>query len=78
MIRHNNQAVLAWIIAYKRANDGLSPSLAQIMAGCRISSSSVTDNILRRLQQDGRIKYNGARSIQIVGATWLPPEDITQ
>jgi DNA-binding Lrp family transcriptional regulator len=52
--------VLEYIQAYKTYYCGDSPTLRQIAAACEISSTSVVSHILRRLEQDGKIKRTGA------------------
>jgi hypothetical protein len=71
------EQVFAWIVSYKRAHDGNSPTLRELMSGCGLSSLSVTFECLRRLTAAGLIarqitpdKRGLSRSIVIVGGCW--------
>ena len=65
------------IIAYKETHDGNSPSVRELMASCEISSMSVAVYHLEHLEADGLIEFirHQSRSIEVVGALWLSPED---
>jgi SOS-response transcriptional repressor LexA len=64
------------IIAYKSAHDGNSPTLRQLGAACGIASTFHVSLLLTRLEENGLIKRTPFKpcSIQVVGATWHPPE----
>lgn len=74
--KHDVREVLAFIVNYKAENDGVAPSIREIMAGCGISSSSLARDILGRLELLGKIRMEGreARSIRVVGGRYLPPD----
>jgi hypothetical protein len=66
--------VYAFLVRYKRAHDGNSPTLREIASACHISVSSVSHH-LTRLRLDGRIVFRGkSRMIELAGATWQPPD----
>ena len=65
----NHQEVLDFIIEYKRANDGLSPSMREIMAK-GVSSTSVVAWHLKKLELAGKISCNGVRGIKVKGGSW--------
>lgn len=73
-IIHDRRQILQFIIGYKRAHDGNSPTLREIMQANNISSSSAMQNILIQLERQGVIIYNNNlgenRSIQVVGGQW--------
>lgn len=65
--------IFNFIVTYKRAHDGNSPTVRQIMESCDISSTSVVAYNLARLVVDGRIRITGnrvTRSIEVVGGRW--------
>ncbi len=69
--KHSRQAVFDFIVTYKRAHDGNSPTLRQIMNGRRISSTSVVHNILIGLERDGYIRIlPGSQGIVVIGGAW--------
>lgn len=59
--------VLEYIRQYIKANHGNKPSVRDITVECRHSSTSVTDGILKRLEEKGWIGRQGlkARSIYL-------------
>lgn len=71
------EAILAFIVAYKREHDGNSPTVREITEKCDISSTSVTAFNLRRLVALGCIRMGGsgvkARGIEVVGGKWIAP-----
>lgn len=65
-----------FIVRYKVACDGNSPTYNDIMRACRISSKSLVQRRLKRLAVEGRIRLSSegtARSIVVVGGTWIAP-----
>lgn len=65
-------AVMDFIIAYKKAHDGNSPSIREIMVGCDISSTSTVSYHLNKLAKKGRITRSRAnRSIEVKGGAWI-------
>lgn len=75
---HHYMSVYNFIIEYKVAHDGNSPTMRMIMAKFPtvVPSTSMAQWILRRLQAEGLIyRARGvSRSIEVIGGRWLPPE----
>lgn len=73
MTHHSRERVLGFIIEYKKKNDGCAPTYREIMAGCEITSSSLCQYILRKLEADGKIVLDGraVRNIRVVGGQWV-------
>lgn len=70
-IKYPREDVLAYIIQYKTANDGNSPTIREIMIVCGISSTSMVSYILRDLQDAGKIRIiEGSRGIMVTGGMW--------
>ena len=66
-----------FIAAYKGGHDGNSPTLREIMDGCRISSTSVVFYYLKKLEERGLIRRpepefgnRYASKIEVVGGKW--------
>ena len=68
----DRQGVYKYIIKYKRDNDGLSPSMREIMAQ-GVSSTSVVAWHLNKLEQEGKINGGGVRGIKVTGGEWRSP-----
>lgn len=70
--KHDYNAIYHFIVKYKRENDGLSPTLEQIMLACRVNSKSNMSSILRILEDEGKIVVNSkiSRGIQVIGGKW--------
>ena len=68
----DRHGVYKYIIKYKRDNDGLSPSMREIMAQ-GVSSTSVVTWHLNKLEQEGKINCNGIRGIKVTGGEWRSP-----
>ncbi len=66
------RGVYKYIIKYKRDNDGLSPSMREIMAQ-GVSSTSVVAWHLAKLEDEGKISCNGVRGIKVTGGEWRSP-----
>lgn len=68
----NDRPVFDFIVRYKTANDGLSPTYREIKTACGVSSESVVASILRRLEErDGLIELvPGRAGIKVVGGVW--------
>lgn len=65
--------IFDFIVAHKRAHDGIPPTIRQICQACGISSSSMVQLYLRKLQDEGKIRLgegSSARSIIVVGGRW--------
>ena len=74
-IRYSRQAILDYIVWYKTANDGNSPTIREIMSGCGIGSTSIVSYILRDLQDEGKLRViNGSRGIMVTGGHWTYKE----
>ena len=73
--------VLTYIIVYKSANDGIPPSVREIMVACDISSTSQVNSALLRLAVAHKIDFIGgnnvSRSIKVIGGRWSPPSVVT-
>ena len=66
--------VFDFLVRYKLAHDGNSPSLREIADACNIVLSGAHYH-LTRLQLDNRIRLGGkSRMIEVVGAEWHPPD----
>ena len=68
--------VLRFVVDYKRAHQGESPTRREIAAGCEIPSTSLVHHHLVMLERRGlvRLGHMGlSRSIAVVGAEWRPP-----
>ena len=73
------QEIYDFIIDYKIANDGLSPSIREIATACNISSTSIVDYHIGKLVDAGKIEMRSGigkkvRGIKVVGGLWIPPE----
>ncbi len=75
--RHDLEDMFRFIVAFKRAHDGNSPTLREIGAACGIPTTSVTAYNLQRLESMGRIHLgqdkSSARRIHVVGGVWTWP-----
>ncbi len=69
------ERIFDFLVTYKQAHDGNSPSLREIADACHIVLSGAHYH-LSRLELDNRVRLSGPRSrtIEIIGATWQPPE----
>jgi hypothetical protein len=72
---HARAEVLAFIVAYKQAHDGVAPSLREIGRACGIASTSNVKFILEELELAGYLRlpdpgHYQARSIEVVGGRW--------
>ena len=69
---YDRDKVFDWIVAFKIAHDGNSPSLAEIMQQFQISSKSVATRILDNLEKAGLISRMGfkSRMICVRGGKW--------
>lgn len=71
-----SKSVLLFIKEYKIKHTGISPSIKDIVDGCKIGEEKTIRKILNNLEKDGKIKRNGTRSIRLVGETYIPPKDL--
>lgn len=67
-----DEEVFAYIVAYKRAQDGLAPAMRDIKDVLTISSTSQVKLALVRLEQQGKIKQvpGKAGGIKVIGGRW--------
>lgn len=71
--------VYAFLVQYKQEHDGNSPSIREIAEACHLVVSGVQIQ-LARLMMEGKIvmaEQGRSRSIEIVGAAWLPPDKVS-
>jgi len=68
---HSVDEVYRFVVQYKQAHDGNSPSLQEIGRACGIRSTSHVYLYLVRLADAGRIKLAGTRSIEVIGGRWV-------
>jgi len=61
--------VLKFVVFYKAANNGNSPSYDEIVEACGVWKSQVGD-ILERLEQSGKLRQRGTRSISLPNSRW--------
>lgn len=67
--------VFAYICEYKRAHDGLSPTVREIQMACDVSSTSVVQYTLRLLVKRGKLRFldgqaGQSRRYVVVGGRW--------
>lgn len=68
---NRTQEIYRFIVQHKRAHDGNSPSIREIMAACQINSSSVVKSHLDTLANQGLIQRVKHRSvIEVIGGQW--------
>jgi hypothetical protein len=75
-----SQKVFDFIVAYKREHDGNSPTMREIMVGCKVSSTSMVSFYLDQLVAMGFIRRPeremgnfSAANIEVVGGEWSFP-----
>ena len=67
----NRQQLMEFIVAYKQANDGLSPTVRDMMDGCNLSSSSLVNHHIEVLVKQGKLRRVGYhRNLAVVGGRW--------
>ena len=54
--KYDLDAIYNYIVTYKTANDGVSPTMREIMKACKVSSTSVVSYLLDMLMWLGRIR----------------------
>ena len=69
MRTYDYDKVFKFIIEYKQANDGLSPTIRKIMSQLDIKSTSTTARILNTLASEGRITRTN-QGIKVTGGEW--------
>jgi SOS-response transcriptional repressor LexA len=66
------QEILEFIIEYKKENDGLSPTMREIMTACDMSSTSLVSHHLDVLVEDGHLGRTGHhRHLTVPGGRWI-------
>lgn len=67
-------AVMNFIVAYKTQH-GISPSVREIMEGCNLPSTSITNYYIDKLIKMGKITHTPgtSRGIEVVGGKWVAP-----
>ena len=72
MKKYDYDAIFDFIVAYKEANDGNSPTIRTLQDRFEISSTSVVAYILKKLEKAGRITLNNntGQLINVVGGRW--------
>jgi hypothetical protein len=63
------EEIFDYVVKYKVANDGLSPSVREVVAEFGMSSTSVGMHYLKLLEKAGRI-VRGKRGVKVVGGAW--------
>lgn len=66
--------VYKFIVRYKIAHQGNSPSFTEIMDGCQISSKSIVAEIMTSLEDAGLLKQDGVKNIEIKNGKWTLEE----
>lgn len=75
------ERLLEFIIAYKRAHDGNSPTIREMCFAVESKTTSVVNYYLVQLERQGRIVMSkgASRSICVVGGHWrYEPEILSQ
>ncbi len=70
--------VYEFILRFCEDNNGLPPSHSDIVDGLELSSTSVVNYHLRKLEEAGKIErlnYH-SRNMRIIGGRWYPPETV--
>lgn len=71
------QQIYNFIVEFKSANDGNTPTYRQIADACGVSSTSMVSSYLFEMEKVGMIERkrqgNGMAKIVIPGARWLAP-----
>lgn len=80
--RERREQIYNFIIQYKRATGGRSPTYAEIMNGVGATSKSIVHYDVARLAEAGKVTLNdvggGRRAIGIPGELWLAPGDVSK
>lgn len=62
-----------YIVAYKAAQDGLSPTLREIARDLDLGSKNTAYHCIHELQRRGLVELYGRRGLKVIGGRWLPP-----
>jgi SOS-response transcriptional repressor LexA len=75
---YSNEDIYNFIVEFKKANDGNSPSLRNICDALGINSTSLVQNRLFELEEEGKIVCNATipRFINVVGGKWAFSEHV--
>lgn len=65
------EQIYKYLIDYKQAHSGVSPTVQEIANACYVSTSTVKYHLLI-LERDGRILVLGRRAIAVPGSSWEP------
>lgn len=65
----NDEKVLKFVVFYKAANNGNSPSYDEIVEACGVWKSQIR-GILERLERSGKLEMRGTRNIKIPNSRW--------
>lgn len=66
--------VYRFIVRYKIAHQGNSPSFDEIMEDCNISSKSIVAQAMANLQDAGLLVQDGVKNIEVTNAKWILEE----
>jgi SOS-response transcriptional repressor LexA len=68
-----DEKLLEFIVKYKREHDGNSPTMREMMAALHISSTSMAQYYLKRLEKNGAIRLSKylPSKIEVVGGRWF-------
>ncbi len=74
------QGIFEFIVKYKQAHDGNSPTIREIQDACGISTTSLVHYHLGELEQAGWIEVDRfqSRSIQVEGGRWSPGKMVVE
>lgn len=77
MAAHNEKydlmAVFIYILDFKMAHDGGSPTIEEVQKEFKIASKSTANNCLKRLEDQGLIRlgrHKRSRLISVIGGEW--------
>ena len=71
--KYDYDKIFEYICNYKKENDGNSPTIRDIRDEFNVSSTSVVDYILNKLEEKNLIfrPRNKSRGINVVGGKWI-------
>lgn len=74
--RVRRERIYQFVLEYKAAHDGNSPTVREIASGCGLKSLSSVFGHLHNLCKLGQIQIDdtGSRNIKVVGGRWVGPE----
>lgn len=65
--------IFRYIVQYKMENDGCAPTYEEIMEACGVSTKSMVNYVLLKLQKKGKIYIpddSTRRYIRVIGGSW--------